>query len=137
MAIGLLVFNGVNAVVAGWLFTTDPSGSSLGASTNLLEHSPFRNFLIPGIILFVANGLCSLVAAFAALLRWKYYAWLISFQGGILTGWIVIQVILLQEVNFLHFLFGGIGVLLSALGIVLKSSIEKAQNEQKQKLIYH
>jgi hypothetical protein len=46
-------------------------------------------------------------------------------------------VVLLQEVNFLHFLFGGVGVLLSALGIVLKSSIEKAQNERKQKLIYH
>lgn len=137
IAIGLLVSNSVNALIAGWLFMKDPSGSSLGASINLLEHSPFQNFLIPGIVLFVANGLCSLIAACAALLRWKYYAWLIGFQGGILTGWIIIQVILLQEVNFLHFLFGGIGVLLSALGIVLKSSVAKTQNEPKQKLIYH
>ena len=137
VAIGLLLFNGVNALVAGWVFMTDPSGGSLGASTNLLEHSPFQNFLIPGIILFVANGLFSLITAFAALLRWKYYASFICFQGGILTGWIVVQMIMLQEVNFLHLLFGGIGVFLSAFGIVLKSSIEKTQNQRKQKLIYH
>lgn len=136
-AIFLLVFNGLNAIIAGWLLITDPTGEVLRMSPGLLEHSPFKNFLIPGIILFVANGLVSLMIALAAARKWKYYEQLIFIQGSILTGWIIIQAMMLQTVNFLHLLFGAIGIWLCVFGIVLKSAIEKDQMSRRKNILYH
>ena len=51
----LLVFNGVGALIGGWLLITQPDGSALKLSLDLLKHTPFHNFLIPGIILFVVK----------------------------------------------------------------------------------
>jgi hypothetical protein len=136
-AIFLLLFNGLNAIVAGWLLMTDPTGNVLRMSPDLLEHSPFKNFFIPGIILFVANGVVSLMIALAAARRWKYFQQLISIQGSILTGWIIIQAMMLQTVNFLHLLFGAIGILLCVFGIVLKSATEKDQMSGRKNILYH
>jgi hypothetical protein len=136
-AIFLLLFNGLNAIVAGWLLMTDPTGNVLRMSPGLLEYSPFTNFLIPGIVLFVANGLVSLMIALAAARKWKYFEQLISIQGSILTGWIIIQAIMLQTVNFLHLLFGAIGILLCVFGIVLKSAIVKDQMSRRKNIFYH
>ena len=122
ISICLLAATGLNALVAGWCLVVDPSGNTLGMSTVFLEDSPFKNFLVPGIILFVAIGVVSMLAAVFAFLRLLYYAKLIFFAGVVLTGWIIIQMILLQTLNFLQILFGSIGVLLVVFGIVLKEA---------------
>src|SRR5687767_12834485 len=127
VSVFLLLFNGLNAIGSGWFLMTDPTGVTLGMSTVFLEHSPFNNFLIPGIILFVAIGLFSIAAAVFAILRSVYYAKLVFFQGIILTGWIIIQMMLLRRTNFLHILFGAIGILLVVFGIVLEESPSKNQ----------
>jgi hypothetical protein len=41
---------------------------------------------------------------------------LIVFQGLFLVGWIILQMIFLQDVSFLHFVLGGIGFLLFMFG---------------------
>ena len=112
----LLLFTGIGALVAGWLFMADPSGASMRIGTEALQHSPFTDFSIPGAVLFVAIGLLSVWAALAALFRRKDHPRLIVFQGMILLGWIVIQMILLQDVSFLHVVFGVIGVVLFVFG---------------------
>lgn len=127
VSIVFLLFNGANATIAGWALMAAPSGNMLGMSTIFLKHSPFQNFLIPGIILFVANGLFSLVVTLFAILKWKYYARLIFFQGVVLTGWIIIQTIMIQTANFLHIFFGGIGILLVVFGIVLEESLRRIE----------
>lgn len=115
-AIILLVIVSINALVAGYLFIIDPSGSKMKIPVSYLQHSPFSNFLVPGIVLFLVNGILSLVAAMATILKLKIYPALIVWQGILLLGWIVAQIILLQHFNFLHLLMGTIALSLFVLG---------------------
>jgi hypothetical protein len=61
----LLDFLGVGAVFGGALLIVSPSGKLLGMPLSMLDKSPFTDFLIPGLILFVVLGLapCGLVFA--------------------------------------------------------------------------
>lgn len=115
----LLLFNGISACFGGYMLMSKPDGSGLDMPLNLLEHTPFSNYLIPGIVLFVANGLLSLVIAFFVVAKSKHYIKLTILQGFILIGWIVVQMIMLQTVNYLHIIFGALGVLLVVSGILL------------------
>ena len=115
-AVILLLIVAVNALVAGYLFIIDPSGSTLQIPVSWLRYSPFNNFLIPGIILFTVNGVFNLIVATATILNLKKYPSLIVWQGILLIGWIVIQIILLHNLNFLHVIFGIVGIILFILG---------------------
>ena len=63
-AICLLVINGLCALWGGGALIYDPTGEFLQLSADFIKNSPFPNYLIPGIILFVANGLLSLFVAY-------------------------------------------------------------------------
>jgi hypothetical protein len=86
---------------------------------SLLRHSPFHTFLIPGIILLLANGVLSLLVLYATARRWPPYPWGVVLQGCILTGWIVVEVVLLRMAMWAHYLYGAIGLTLIVLGLVL------------------
>ena len=116
ISIFLLLLVAVNALAAGYLFIVDPSGSRLGITISWLKHSPFQDFLIPGMVLFMVNGVFNLVAALFATFKWDHYARLIAFQGMILTGWIIVQMIFMRDIHFLHVLLGAIGVTLFMFG---------------------
>lgn len=116
IAITLLLIVAVNAIVAGYLFMTDPSGSALKIPISWLRYSPFHTFLVPGIILFTVNGLFNLIAAAATIFNLKNYPTLIVWQGILLIGWIVVQILLLRDLNFLHVIFGILGMALFVLG---------------------
>lgn len=118
IAILLLSFNSIGAIFGGWSFINDPSGGDLKIPITYLDHSPFTNFLIPGIILLPSMAY-SVYSPWYGLFKWKKYAWLIIFQGVLLIGWIIVQMILLREIYYLQFIFGGIGVVLLLIGITL------------------
>jgi len=120
LAILLLLFNGTGAIFGGWSFIQDPTGNDLKIPLIYLEHSPFKDFLIPGIILFVFNGLFSLITMLWTAFQWKHHAWLIILQGALLTGWIIIQMIMLRQFSYFQPIFGGIGIALLVIGFVLK-----------------
>jgi hypothetical protein len=117
--ISLLFIVAVNALFAGYSFMSDPTGSGLGAPLSLLRFSPFKNFFIPGLVLFTVNGVFNLVAGTALVLKWRYSAPLLVIQGVFLTGWIVIQVFMLREFNILHAVFGSLGICFCFVGIFL------------------
>ncbi|MBL7882921.1 MAG: hypothetical protein JNL69_02555, partial [Bacteroidia bacterium] len=64
ISISLLVLTAINAAVAGVLFIIDPSGQKMGMSISYIKDSPFKSFLIPGIVLLIVNGLLNFIAAF-------------------------------------------------------------------------
>ncbi len=115
----LMVLNGVSASVGGLLFIVDPSGNKLQMPTTWLKHSPFETFLIPGVILFSAIGIFSLLIAFLGVLKSRHYDKLVLLEGIILVGWIIIQVFMLQTVYFLHLILGAVGIILIVLGTLL------------------
>lgn len=129
----LLLLNGVGAIYGGWSLITHPDGSSLGIPMYHLRHTPFDDFLIPGIILLVANGLFSFFVLATLLFNFKKYALLIIAQGAILTGWIIIQCIMLHAVGVLHVIYGLAGLLLTGCGWKLKKM--KSNETEKQKIV--
>jgi hypothetical protein len=132
--IALLLINGAGALYGGWSLMRWPDGSGLHISTSWLRYSPFDNFFIPGLILFCVNGVLSFAVLFSLLLKPQRSNALIIAQGLLLTGWIVIQVILLREIVGLHVIMGTIGLLLMACGYVLKHT-EAENPSQKNSLL--
>jgi hypothetical protein len=91
----------------------------------ILRHSPFSDFLVPGIILFVVNGLLNILALVVTIKESKDYPVFVLIQGVLLTGWIVIQVFMLRDMNFLHSIMLSIGLIMVGSGMWLNSGISK------------
>ncbi|MFL5740404.1 MAG: hypothetical protein ACJ75B_09325 [Flavisolibacter sp.] len=116
-AIVFLFIVSLNALAAGYSFITDPSGKGLGITTDYLKSStPFDNYFIPGIVLFVVIGIMSSVIAVFAMAKREHYPFLILTQGCILVGWIAIQLMMVTTFHPLHLIIGLIGVLLMFFG---------------------
>jgi hypothetical protein len=124
VALVLLFMTGINALAAGYSFMVDPSGKGLGMTTDYLKYSPFNDFLLPGIILFTANGILSTAIAVISLKKIRFYPSLISFQGCILSGWIMIQLVLILFFHPLHLITGIIGIALIVMGTLLEKYTE-------------
>lgn len=123
ISISFLLLTGINAIIAGLLFIIDPSGKKMGMSTSYLSHSPFSTFLIPGITLFLVNGLLNIITAITTINKYKHYPVLILLQGLFLAGWIIVQVIWVKDFNALHLTMLSIGIVLIAIGIILKREL--------------
>lgn len=112
----LLLFNLIGAFYGGTNLILHPDGSSIQLSLDLLKHTPFNDYLIPGVILLSANGLFCAFVLLKVLKDSRIYGRLVIAQGIILTGWIIIQILLIRTIFFLHFILGGVGILLIILG---------------------
>ncbi len=112
----LLLFNGAGAIYGGGNLILHPDGSSIQLSLTWLEHTPFSNYLIPGIVLFVVNGLFSILALALLLTHQRDYEWWVMGQGIVLLAWLIIQMLLIRHVDPMHIIMGAVGVLLMAFG---------------------
>ena len=103
-------------------YIVEHGGEAFGWSPDLLEPTPFENYMIPGIVLFVFLGLINLVVAIMIMLQKKYYAWFVLFQGVVLVIWLTVELIMNPAfyVAGLHLPFYTIGVLLILFGFFLK-----------------
>ncbi len=107
----LLLLLGLSAggIFGGFMLTDDPTGNGLQMPLDALEGTPFRDYLIPGVILLFFNGLFPLLIAYGLILqpewRWpealniypdRHWAWTFSLYCGItLAIWINVQMLLL------------------------------------------
>jgi hypothetical protein len=112
----LLLFNLIGAFYGGINLILHPNGSSIQLSLDLLKHTPFNDYLIPGVILLSANGLFCAFVLLKVLKNSRTFGRLIIAQGIILTGWIIIQILLIRTIFILHFILGGVGIFLIILG---------------------
>jgi hypothetical protein len=119
MTVVVLGFLGISTIAGAIPLILSPSGELMHMSLSMLQYSPFHSFLIPGIILLLANGAMSLMVLFATLRRWSGYGWWVAFQGCVIAGWIAIEVFLLRSVVWPHYFYAAIGLVLIVLGIVL------------------
>ena len=116
----LLLFNGISALFGGGALVADPSGNSLSIPVESLKNSSFSDFFISGLLLFVVLGLGSIVTCIVVIMRTKGYPFLTIFIGFALSIWISVQMLILHEVNWIHVLYGIIGIVLIILGIFLR-----------------
>ncbi|MBV7337486.1 hypothetical protein KFU94_56505 [Chloroflexi bacterium TSY] len=88
----LQIFVAIGAIPASILLITDPSGSSLGTPIELLDNSPFSDFLIPGIFLLAVNGISNLIGAAASFRLYSRAGEIAAALGTFLILWIIAQV---------------------------------------------
>lgn len=119
-AITLLIFNGISALFGGGALLLAPDGSYLQLTTETLKYSPFSNYVIPGLILFIILGLGSIVTSIITSRRVRGYPFLTIFMGFDLAIWISVQMLMIHEVNLLQIIYGSIGIILIVLGIFLR-----------------
>lgn len=124
LSILLLLFNGIGAFYGSIKFITDPTGASMGMSLTILEHSPFTNYLIPGIIMLLANGIMSFVVIALILFKTRFYPLAIIAEGCILFGWITIQVIMLRTIAGLHITLWAVALFLIISGFLLNGKLQ-------------
>jgi hypothetical protein len=120
IAIAILGFLGVSAMVGAIPLILDPTGRMLSMPMNLLEYSPFHSYLIPGIILLTANGFLSLWVLYISVRRRQGYGWWVAFQGCVIAGWIVVEMIMLRMVIWAHYVYLAVGITLISLGLALR-----------------
>ena len=119
-------FVAIGALPAGFSMIIKPDGTDLGMTIDFLQNSPFQNFFIPGLFLFIVNGLFNLVAAILSFMRNKFSGILGLLLGVTLVSWISVQVYFIDLVSFMQPMFFFIGI----LEIVLSLLIMK-QNRQR------
>jgi hypothetical protein len=120
--VGLELFLAVGALGGGAALLLSPDGSALGLPLSLLERAGFENFRIPGVILFVVNGLLPLVSALGLVRRRPWGPASAMLVGLVLVAWIAAQVALIR--SFSAPLHGGyllLGVAIARLGFTLKT----------------
>ena len=107
----LLLFNSTGALYGGLNLIMHPDGSSLHMSLDYLKYSLFNSYFIPGIILFVFNGLFSFLVLGALIFKHEKSPLFVIAQGSILTGWIILQVLMVKIISYLHIVLGITGLL--------------------------
>jgi hypothetical protein len=98
----------------------DPTGGFMQMPLSFLEPTPFKNYLIPGIILFLVNGLFSIFTLYMVIRRHPLNMHFIVVQGIFLAGWISVQIAMLRIFYApLHLPFLLMGVYLFGAGLFL------------------
>jgi hypothetical protein len=102
--LSILVYEGLGAIVGGLLLILAPDGRYMQMPVGMM-HGVFSDFLVPGIILFALGMLAML--AFFAVLRKRPSDWLMAGLAlGGLYIWFVVEIIILQELHWLHGMWG-------------------------------
>ena len=94
IALVLLFFLGLSALPAAIVMLVDPSGMNMGLPMELLDQTPFTNFLFPALLLGFFIGILSLFFAFLVIKRHRLQVWMIMFQGSVLMTWLTAEVIM-------------------------------------------
>jgi len=119
-AIVLLLIISIAALAAGYSFIVEPSGKGLGISPAYLKPTaPFKDYLIPGIVLFTVNGVISVFIAILTIIKAKHYSLFIIMQGCMYVGWIFIQLTMVKTFHPFHAIVVLIGIFLIGIGSLL------------------
>jgi hypothetical protein len=139
--IALLLFLGITAMIGGALLIISPSGKLIGGlPLSILAHSPFSDFLFPGIILFSVLGIAPCLTSIALikkpksefaeklnLFRDMHWAWSFTiYIAFALIIWIQVETIFVQSVGWLQTFY-----LLYAIPIIVFALLPKVRNIYK------
>jgi hypothetical protein len=117
----LVAFVALTATFSGLIIISNPAdGGMIHLQQDMLANTPFKSFLVPGIILTVLVGGVNMVAVALNIRRHPgRYNW--AMAGGVMiTGWIVVQMILLNAFSWLQLVYLGAGLLIILTAYQLK-----------------
>jgi hypothetical protein len=116
----MVVFIALTSTLSGLLMISKPDGSILQLPLSLLQETPFKNFLVPGILLATIVGGVNLAAVFFNIQRHPgRYNWAMA-GGFMICAWIIVQVILINSIHWSHIIYFCTGLLIILLAYHLK-----------------
>ncbi len=139
--LSLLAFLGLSAIGGGGALIISPSGKLLGGlPLSILERSPFNDFLVPGIILFVVLGIIPSLLVLALLkkpnslfadrfnfFKDMHWAWTFSiYVPFALIIWIQVETMYIQGVGWLQTFY-----MLYAIPLILVALLPQVRNLYK------
>jgi hypothetical protein len=102
--LAVLGYEAAGAVLGGILLVAAPDGRYMDMPVGIM-HGVFRDFLIPGIIL-IGLGILN-AAAFVAAFRKSRADWVMAGLAlGGLAIWFAVEIAILQELHWLHLMWG-------------------------------
>ena len=111
---------GVLATIIGFMMMAVPDGNMINVNVSILKTTSFKDFRLPGVILFLTVGLSNLLAVFYLFVNHKSkFNWSI-FGGVILIIWIVTQFILIETSRWIDVIAITIGALIVFISMQLK-----------------
>jgi len=115
--VALEIFVGAAALGGG----TYALAGAPGVSTEWLKNSPFKSYLVPGLVLFFVVG-GSMLAAAGLLLADVGIARTVSLEAGIvLLAWVAAQVSVIGYRSWLQPVMGVVGLAVVVLSFLLPS----------------
>ncbi len=121
----LQAIKGLSALLGGYMLITDPSGKSLDLNVEWLQTTPFPNYLIPGIVLFLLIGVTNGWGMWFIFNRKENRAAFETLVGLFLLAWIIAQVIWIGYKDFLQPLYFATGLLQTFSGLALTTRRKK------------
>lgn len=117
-----LIFLSISAIIGlvrGYRLTLYPSGNSVlfAYPEQVMNDSPFSNYIVLGWILFFLVGVLSLLTIVAILLKNRNYGYLIIVEGIFSTFFSLTNVLLLGF-SFIHLLLLPLCISLIILGVL-------------------
>lgn len=123
---------GLGALAGGFGFMVSPNGDAIGIPVTVLTYSPFSNFLIPGIILFVMLGIVPIIIMTSLVKQWScraaqalniykdmHWAWTYSlYIGFAVIIWITVQMCMLGDVAILHIIYIFLGLIIQMVTLL-------------------
>lgn len=115
----LLAFLALTALAGSIPMMLHPEGNSTTLPLSTLENSPFRTYLVPGILLFSANGVLAIAIFWLVLRRSSHHPMLTAFQGCVLLVWLIAECWLLKMIVWLHYFYGVVAAGLIICGFMM------------------
>lgn len=120
----VLGYEGAGAMMGGAMLIARPDGAFMDMPIKMM-HGVFHNFLIPGVILLSLGILSTL--SFVSVLRRYTLDWLMAGLAlGGLVIWFVVEIIILQNLHWLHLMWG-LPVLLGCMVAIPLAALRKPE----------
>lgn len=117
LLVGLELFLALGAVAGGGAMLVDPTGEGQGLPADLLDGTPFRSYLVPGIVLLLANGLVPAAVAVLAIRRDPAAAWGHRAVAAVLASWMVGETVLIGWASWMQPFFFAYAAAVAALAL--------------------
>lgn len=131
LLIVLLLFNAVGGFFGSISLLVETSGARFQITPELLKNSPFNDYLVPGILLLLINGILPAVAGLGLIFhrplrplpglpfwRGQFWGWSLAFASGVgLMVWIAVQIAMIGfwRENPIQAVYGGLGLAITVL----------------------
>lgn len=116
LSLWLALFSAMSCLTGGVALVISRRGTELLPPLEMLRFTPFRDYLIPGLILMLVVGGTQLVAVVAILRRHKAADLACVLAGAALSGWVIAEAAMLRVLTRMQAFFLIVGIATLCLG---------------------